>query len=51
MFEERAMVLGRLGRHMEALSLYVYVIHDDAAAEDHCAKYYRANDERAKEVW
>lgn len=33
-FEERAILLGRLGRHEQALAIYVYVLHDNKMAEE-----------------
>ena len=32
-FEERALLLGKLGRHEQALALYVHVIGDNKAAQ------------------
>lgn len=34
LFEARAMLLGRLGRHDQALELYVYRMHDYIKAEE-----------------
>lgn len=33
-YEERAILLGRLGRHEQALGIYVHVLHDDRLAEE-----------------
>ena len=34
LFEARAILLGRLGRHDQALELYVYKLEDYAKAEE-----------------
>lgn len=34
LFEARAILLGRLGRHGQALELYVYRMHDYRKAEE-----------------
>ena len=33
-FEERAILLGRLGRHEQALAIYVYVLRDNQMAKE-----------------
>lgn len=35
LFEERALLLGRLGRHDQALAIYVHVVKDDKMAEEY----------------
>ncbi|KAJ6468361.1 hypothetical protein C8R45DRAFT_1018454 [Mycena sanguinolenta] len=45
LFEARAILLGRFGRHDQALELYVYRLHDYVKAEKHCARVYRAGTE------
>lgn len=45
LFEARAMLLGKLGRHGQALELYVYRLQDFFKAEEYCMKYYRAGTE------
>ncbi|KAF7375244.1 Rab guanyl-nucleotide exchange factor [Mycena sanguinolenta] len=45
LFEARAILLGRFGRHDQALELYVYRLHDYMKAEQHCARVYRAGTE------
>ncbi|KAJ7671538.1 hypothetical protein DFH06DRAFT_118208 [Mycena polygramma] len=42
LFEARAILLGRFGRHDQALELYVYRLQDYLKAEQHCARVYRA---------
>ncbi|KAJ7123344.1 vacuolar sorting protein 39 domain 2-domain-containing protein [Mycena filopes] len=45
LFEARAILLGRFGRHDQALELYVYRLQDYFKAEQHCARVYRAGTE------
>ena len=45
MFEERAVLLGSLGRHLEALALILYKIKDSKEALKYCKKYCRQNDQ------
>lgn len=42
-FEERAIVLGKLGRHEQVLSMYVTVLHDINRAIEYCDKVYKSN--------
>ena len=32
--EERAILLGRFGRHQQALSIYIHILHDSVTAEE-----------------
>ncbi|KAE8540615.1 hypothetical protein D1P53_002978 [Cryptococcus gattii VGV] len=41
--EARAILLGRMGKHEEALKIYVYRLHDYTAAESYCVKAYQSN--------
>lgn len=50
-YEERAILLGRLGRHEQALGIYVHVLHDDRLAEEYCKKYYRKDKDSLKDVY
>lgn len=38
--EARAILLGRMGKHEDALRLYIYRLTDHAAAERYCAKVF-----------
>ncbi|KAF8127072.1 hypothetical protein EV363DRAFT_1518382 [Boletus edulis] len=38
LYEARAILLGRMGRHEHALELYVYKLKDFAKAEEHCRR-------------
>ena len=40
MYEERALLLGRLDRHEPALAIYAYILRSPEMAEDYCEKNY-----------
>lgn len=40
MTEVRAILLGRMGKHEDALRLYIYQLKDHAAAERYCSRVY-----------
>ena len=50
LFEERALLLGKLGRHGVALAIYAHVLQDPQMAEDYCRKIYDPEREESKEV-
>lgn len=50
LFEERAILLGKLGRHEEALSIYTNILKDLPAAVDYCNIYYQSDCRSNKEV-
>ncbi|CCL98167.1 uncharacterized protein FIBRA_00161 [Fibroporia radiculosa] len=43
LFEAKAMLLGRLGRHDSALEVYVYRLRDFLKAEEYCKRVYQPN--------
>ncbi|WWC88076.1 uncharacterized protein L201_002980 [Kwoniella dendrophila CBS 6074] len=43
--EARAILLGRMGKHEEALKIYVYRLKDYNAAEAYCIRVYSSNSE------
>lgn len=43
MFEERALLLGRLDRHQPALAIYAFVLKSYEMAEEYCEKYFASN--------
>ncbi|KAJ3995861.1 hypothetical protein F5050DRAFT_1764139 [Lentinula boryana] len=45
LYEARAILLGKLGRHDQALELYVYRLQDYLQAEEYCKQYYQAGTE------
>lgn len=50
LLEERAIILGRLGKHEEAIAIHVRVLGDVNKAIIYCNKVYESNKEVAKEV-
>ncbi|XP_053398739.1 vam6/Vps39-like protein [Mercenaria mercenaria] len=38
-FEERAILLGKMGKHEKALGIYVYILEDLHEAEEYCEEY------------
>uniref|UniRef100_A0A914X4H1 CNH domain-containing protein n=1 Tax=Plectus sambesii TaxID=2011161 RepID=A0A914X4H1_9BILA len=40
LFEERALLLGRMKRHEQAIAIYTNILHDYKAAENYCNTYY-----------
>ena len=42
-FEERAILLGRLGRHEQALTIYVHILRDPQKALEYCRQHYSAD--------
>ncbi|KAJ3775239.1 hypothetical protein FB446DRAFT_417887 [Lentinula raphanica] len=45
LYEARAILLGKLGRHDQALELYVYRLQEYLKAEEYCKQYHRAGTE------
>ncbi len=43
LFEAKAILLGRLGRHDSALEVYVYRLRDFHKAEEYCKRVYQPN--------
>lgn len=39
--EERAIVVGKLGQHEEALSIFIYVLNNSKRAEEYCLSVYQ----------
>lgn len=50
-YEERAILLGRLGRHEQALAIYVHVLDDQRSAEEYCISHYDDDKEGSKDVY
>ncbi|XP_024891855.1 vam6/Vps39-like protein [Temnothorax curvispinosus] len=50
LFEERAIILGRLGRHQQAISIYVSLLNDIPRATQYCQNVYTRyqNQDRAE---
>ncbi|XP_059173340.1 vam6/Vps39-like protein [Physella acuta] len=49
--EERAILLGRLGRHEQALSIYIHTLKDIGRAKEYCANNYDRDKEGKKDVY
>ncbi|KIK62434.1 hypothetical protein GYMLUDRAFT_41874 [Collybiopsis luxurians FD-317 M1] len=45
LYEARAVLLGKLGRHDQALELYVYRLQDYLKAEEYCKQYHQPGTE------
>lgn len=50
LFEERAILLGKLGRHEQALSIYTNILNDVPAAIDYCNANYQLESPSSREV-
>lgn len=51
LWEERAVVLSKMGNHQEALAIYVYVLKDNNKAEQYCERVYDKHSPSAKDVF
>eukprot|EP01116_Phalansterium_solitarium_P000135 TRINITY_DN10090_c0_g1_i1.p1 TRINITY_DN10090_c0_g1~~TRINITY_DN10090_c0_g1_i1.p1 ORF type:complete len:892 (-),score=174.91 TRINITY_DN10090_c0_g1_i1:69-2744(-) len=51
LFEERAILLSRIGQHKEALHIYAHKLQAPLAAEAYCQKHYDASQEGARDVY
>ncbi|XP_033637094.1 vam6/Vps39-like protein isoform X1 [Asterias rubens] len=50
-YEERALLLGRLGRHEQALAIYAHILKDTKRAEEYCRRNYARDPEANKDVY
>ncbi|KAJ7340060.1 Vam6/Vps39-like protein [Desmophyllum pertusum] len=50
-YHERALLLGRVGRHEEALAIYIHVLRDAKLAEEYCHRNYNEGREGSKDVY
>jgi hypothetical protein len=51
MFHERALLLGRLNRHEQALAIYALVLKDMELAKTYCYQTYNKDEEQSKDVY
>ncbi|ORZ15111.1 vacuolar sorting protein 39 domain 2-domain-containing protein [Absidia repens] len=51
LYEERAVLLSRLGQHDQALDIYVYKLKNYAMAEEYCTKIYREDAEKGSQMY
>ncbi|XP_063296277.1 vam6/Vps39-like protein [Pelobates fuscus] len=51
LLEERALLLGRMGKHEQALFIYVHILKDTSMAEQYCHKHYDHMKDGNKDVY
>eukprot|EP00038_Savillea_parva_P002865 m.118520 g.118520 ORF g.118520 m.118520 type:complete len:956 (+) comp10983_c0_seq4:278-3145(+) len=51
LYEERAILLGRIGRHDQALSIYAYKLQDPVKAEQYCERQFELDSEGSADVF
>ncbi|KAK6306818.1 hypothetical protein J4Q44_G00219660 [Coregonus suidteri] len=51
LLEERALLLGRMGKHEQALFIYVHVLKDTHMAKEYCHRHYDQDTDRNKDVY
>ncbi|XP_038584466.1 vam6/Vps39-like protein isoform X2 [Micropterus salmoides] len=51
LLEERALLLGRMGKHEQALFIYVHILKDTRMAEEYCHRHYDSLVEGNKDVY
>ncbi|KYQ92348.1 tetratricopeptide-like helical domain-containing protein (TPR) [Tieghemostelium lacteum] len=51
LFEERAILLSKIGRHEQALAIYAHRLKNFAMAEEYCDKHYNKDSEEARDVY
>ncbi|XP_030415425.1 vam6/Vps39-like protein isoform X5 [Gopherus evgoodei] len=51
LLEERALLLGRMGKHEQALIIYVHILKDTKMAELYCHKHYDRSKDGNKDVY
>lgn len=49
--EERAIVVGKLGQHEEALSIFIYVLNNPKRAEEYCSSVYKKKLPNSKDIF
>lgn len=49
--EERAIVVGKLGQHEEALSIFIYVLNNPKRAEEYCLSVYQKKLPNSKDIF
>ena len=50
-YHERAIVLGKLGRHSEALDIYLTDIDDFESALEYCNRFYNSKDDSVNDIY
>ncbi|KAI7867673.1 CNH domain-containing protein [Spinellus fusiger] len=51
LFEERAVLLSRIGQHDQALDIYVYKLQNYAMAEGYCTNIYREDADKGEKMY
>lgn len=51
LFEERAIILGRIGNHEKVLAIYVQVLGDVSKAVEYCNSSYNEDDKKCQDVY
>ncbi|GIY79149.1 hypothetical protein CDAR_216581 [Caerostris darwini] len=51
LYEEGAVVLGKLGRHEDALTIYIHILQNFAKAENYCRKNYNKDKPGNQDVY
>lgn len=51
LFDERAIVMGKIGNHREALIIYVHILNDLQRAEEYCMRHYCRPDNKQLPVY
>ncbi|EFA76752.1 tetratricopeptide-like helical domain-containing protein [Heterostelium album PN500] len=51
LYEERAILLSRIGRHEQALAIYAHKLKNFKMAEDYCDRNYNRDNEDSKDVY
>jgi len=51
LYEERAILLSRIGQHEAALNIYAHKLKRFAMAEEYCAKHYNSEKEESRDVY
>ena len=51
LWEERAIVLSKIGLHQEALTIYVYILNDTDKAEEYCETVYNKDSPGNRDVF
>ncbi|KAI1284984.1 Vam6/Vps39-like protein [Halotydeus destructor] len=51
LFDERAVVMGKVGSHEEALAIYVHILQDTEKAEAYCRRVYDKNSANNRDVF
>jgi Vam6/Vps39-like protein vacuolar protein sorting-associated protein 39 len=51
LFEERALLLSRIGQHEQALNIYAHKLQDEQMAERYCERTYNPEQEDSRDVY